>query len=155
MGLIASRISAAHRGENPHVIARLASGWAVLGDTQPLRGYCLLLADPVAPHLNALAPDARRAFLDDMGRLGDAVLGVTGAVRINYEILGNLVPELHAHVIPRFADEAEALRAKPPMSAYDWTGARASDPGGADRDLIAAIRAALGAAPEGGDETCH
>lgn len=143
MGLISSRISAAHRGDNPHVIARLPSGWAVLGETQPLRGYCLLLADPVVPHLNALSGDGRRAFLGDMARLGDAVLAATGSVRINYEILGNLVPELHAHVIPRYADEPEALRTKPPMSAYDWAGAPASDPLGADRELLLTIRAAL------------
>ncbi|MFI4896307.1 MAG: HIT family protein [Phycisphaerales bacterium JB059] len=143
MGLIADRVHAARAGGNPHVIARLPSGWAVLGDTQPLRGYCLLLADPVAPHLNAMAPGDQRAFLADMARLGDAVLAVTGGVRINYEILGNLVPELHAHVIPRYGDEPEDKRALPPMSAYDWAGARASEPEGADRELMAAIRARL------------
>ncbi len=144
MGLIADRISAAHRGGNPHVIARLPSGWAVLGDTQPLRGYCLLLGDPVTPHLNAMAPKDQRAFLAEMARLGDAVLAVTGGVRINYEILGNLVPELHAHVIPRFADEPEDRRVVAPMSAYDWSGARASEPDGDDREMMLAIRERLG-----------
>jgi len=144
MGVIADRVSLARSGDNPHVIARLPSGWAVLGETQPLPGYCLLLADPVVPHLNVLASVPRRAFLEDMARLGDAVLAATGAARINYEILGNLVPELHAHVIPRYADEPEALRTKPPMSAYDWAGAPASDPLGADRELLLTIRAALG-----------
>ena len=140
MPLIANRVHAARSGANPHVIARLPSGWAVLGDTQPLRGYCLLLGDPVAPHLNAMAPAAQRGFLADMARLGDAVLAVTGGVRVNYEILGNLVPELHAHVIPRYLDEPEDKRALPPMNAYDWAGARASEPGGVDRELMEAIR---------------
>ncbi len=144
MGIISDRVSLARSGDNPHVIARMPSGWAVLGETQPLRGYCVLLADPVVPHLNALSGEGRRAFLGDMARLGDAVLGVTGAVRINYEILGNLVPELHAHVIPRHADEPDDKRALPPMSAYDWAGSRAGDPEGEDRALVEAIRAALG-----------
>lgn len=143
MGLIADRVPAARAGEIPHVIARLPSGWAVLGDTQPLRGYCLLLADPVARRLNAMAPAAQRGFLADMARLGDAVLAATGGVRINYEILGNLVPELHAHVIPRYLDEPEDKRALPPMSAYDWGGARASEPEGSDRALVLAIRERL------------
>ena len=40
-----------------------------------------------------------------MAGLGDAVLLVTGAERINYEILGNVEPALHAHVIPRHTNE--------------------------------------------------
>ena len=52
------------------------------------------------PHLNALAPAAQAAFLADMARLGQAVLEVTGAVRINYAMFGNLEPALHAHVVP-------------------------------------------------------
>jgi len=111
--LIHQRVLQASRGENPKVIARMASGWAVLGDTQFLRGYCLLLPDPVVPTLNDMEESVRAAFLTDMAALGDAVLAVTGAVRINYEMLGNLEPALHAHVFPRFDDEPQELRTKP------------------------------------------
>jgi len=48
------QVAAARAGTLPRVIARLASGWVVLGDPQVIRGYCLLLPDPVVPHLNAL-----------------------------------------------------------------------------------------------------
>ncbi len=34
------RIGAAERGENPMVLARMRSGYAVIGDTQFLPGYC-------------------------------------------------------------------------------------------------------------------
>ena len=102
------QVEAARRGELARVIARMRSGWAVLGDPQITRGYCLLLPDPVVTDLNALSGDARRQFLDDMAALGDAVLAVTGAERINYEILGNVEPALHAHVIPRHASGAAA-----------------------------------------------
>jgi hypothetical protein len=47
---------------------------------------------------------------------------VTGAVRINYAIYGNQDRALHAHVIPRYADEPEALRTQQPW-AYDWSAA--------------------------------
>lgn len=100
----------------------MASGWAVMGDVQFLEGYSLLLPDPVVPHLNAMSMEHRVAFLADMTRLGDAVLSVTGAVRINYEMLGNLEPALHAHVFPRFDTEDEALRTKP-VWFYDWENA--------------------------------
>jgi diadenosine tetraphosphate (Ap4A) HIT family hydrolase len=118
------QVEAARRGELARAIARMKSGWAVLGDPQITRGYCLLLSDPVVPDLNALAGDERRQFLEDMARLGDAVLAVTEAERINYEILGNVEPALHAHVIPRHASEDPALRQKP-VWLHDWQAAPA------------------------------
>jgi hypothetical protein len=39
-----------------------------------LKGYCLLLPDPVVPHLNAMTMNMRQQFLSDMTILGDAVL---------------------------------------------------------------------------------
>ena len=132
--LIHRRVEAARKGENPFVIARRPSGWAVMGDVQFLRGYCLLLPDPVVPHLNALTGTERAQFLKDMTELGDAVLDVTGAIRINYEILGNLEPALHAHVFPRFGDEAPELKTKP-VWFYDWNAAPKFD-AKADRPLM-------------------
>jgi diadenosine tetraphosphate (Ap4A) HIT family hydrolase len=136
------RVAALQAGRDPTLIARLASGWAVFGERQVLRGYALLLPDPVVPHLNALAGGARQRFLDDMTALGDALLEVTGAVRINYAVFGNLEAALHAHVFPRYADEPEALRTNQPW-AYDWSKAPAFD-ARADATLLARLRAALG-----------
>lgn len=140
--LIHRRVEEARRGENPRVISRLKSGWAVLGDWQQLRGYCLLLPDPVVPHLNAMPAAHRGAFLDDMARLGDALLAATGALRINYAMFGNLEPALHAHLVPRYADEPAALRHAHPW-AYDWAAAPALD-AAAMRPLAALVRARLG-----------
>jgi diadenosine tetraphosphate (Ap4A) HIT family hydrolase len=119
---IHTRVIAAREGRDASVVARLFSGWAVFGERQFVRGYLLLLPDPVVPNLNALGARERIAFLSDMSRLGDALLKVTGALRINYAIFGNLEPALHAHVMPRYADEPEALRTLHPF-AYDWGAA--------------------------------
>jgi diadenosine tetraphosphate (Ap4A) HIT family hydrolase len=54
--------------------------------------------------------------------VGDALLATTGARRINYEILGNADPELHAHIFPRFEDEP-AERRHGPAWFYDWNSA--------------------------------
>jgi len=126
MTAIHKQVDAARRGELARVVARMASGWAVLGDPQILSGYCLLLPDPVVPHLNALEGVARQTFLDDMTRLGDAALAVTGAERINYEILGNVEPALHAHIIPRYASEPADLR-RTPVWLHDWSTAPVFD----------------------------
>ncbi|MEM6391957.1 MAG: hypothetical protein AAF797_04230 [Planctomycetota bacterium] len=111
--LIHERVEQARAGTNPAVICRTAAGWAVLGDTQFLPGYCLLLPDPVVPTLNDLQGPQRARFLIDMTALGDAILAETDAYRINYSILGNTEPALHAHVFPRYANEPEHLRTKP------------------------------------------
>lgn len=121
-------VDEARRGVLARVVARLGSGWAVLGDPQILPGYCLLLPDPVVPDLNALRGAARQQFLDDMARLGDAVLDATGAERLNYEMLGNVEPALHAHVIPRYAWEPAETR-RQPVWLHDWSTAPRFDPG--------------------------
>lgn len=117
----------ARAGRLARVIGRLPSGWAVLGDPQILPGYCLLLPDPVVDQLNDLPGAVRHQFLDDMARLGDAVLAVTGADRVNYEILGNIEPALHAHVVPRYSWEPPESR-RTPVWLHDWVKAKAFDP---------------------------
>lgn len=119
MALISQRVELARNGANDKVICRLASGWVVMGDVQFLPGYCLLLPDPVVPSLNHLDAQARATYLLDMARIGDAVLQATGALRMNYEILGNSEPELHCHIFPRYAAEPEKQR-KMPAWFYDW-----------------------------------
>lgn len=119
-------VESCRSGNDPTVVARLRSGWAVMGQRQVLTGYCLLLPDPVVPHLNALERADRDLFLCELGLLGDAVLAATGALRINYAIFGNVEPALHAHVHPRFVDEPEAMRTANPWG-YDWQQAPAFD----------------------------
>ena len=122
MALIAERVAAAQAGTNAFVITKVRSGWVVIGDVQFLPGYCVLLADPVVPSLNDLAPEARTEYLRDMALVGDAMLKVTDAYRINYEILGNAEPELHTHIFPRYRSEPDELRTKPAWF-YDWANA--------------------------------
>jgi diadenosine tetraphosphate (Ap4A) HIT family hydrolase len=136
------RVAALRAHTDPTLIGRLASGWAVFGERQFLRGYALLLPDPVVPTLNALQVAARLQLLDDAAALGDALLEATGALRINYAVFGNLEPALHVHVVPRYLDEPGPLRTAHPWS-YDWDAAPAFD---AERDapLREALRAILG-----------
>jgi diadenosine tetraphosphate (Ap4A) HIT family hydrolase len=139
--LIHRRVEAARNGTNPTLICRVPSGWVVLGDVQFLRGYCLLLPDPVVSDLNALQAADRAQFLRDMAILGDALLEVTGAMRINYEILGNSEPALHAHLFPRYADEPADLRQRPAWF-YAWQSAPPFDQQ-RDRPLMQQIAAAV------------
>ena len=125
--LIVERVELARHGQNPYVIRRLASGWLVIGDVQPLPGYCVLLADPVVESLNALGEAERSQYALDMIRAGDALLAVTGAYRINYETLCNAEPALHSHLVPRYTWEPDEQRRRVAWIAYDWKTARRFD----------------------------
>lgn len=107
------RVGSALRGENPLVMARMRSGFAVIGDTQHLPGYSLLLTDnPSIDHLTDLDWERRTQYLFDLSLIGEAVQRAcegSGLRRINYEVLGNAIPLLHGHVHPRYAWEPSGM----------------------------------------------
>ena len=77
-----------------------------------------------------------------IARVGDALLKVTGAYRINYETWGNLDPAHHTHIVPRFQSEPQNLRVLPPRQAYDWGGGRPFN-AEVDTSLILEVREIL------------
>lgn len=107
------RIGAALRGENPMVMARMKSGFAVIGDYQFLPGYCVLLAYPQAGSLNELSPEARRQYLFDMTLIGDAIMAACNPLRINYSTLMNADHYLHTHIQARYDWEPESNICRP------------------------------------------
>jgi diadenosine tetraphosphate (Ap4A) HIT family hydrolase len=136
-------VALARRGEHPGLICRMPSGWVVLADMQYLRGYCILLADPVVSSLNELSREQRADFLLDMASIGDALMKVTGAYRINYAVMGNSDPYLHAHIVPRYSDEPEVyLHDQPWAYPREITMGRMLDEE-QDRDLIEQLRKAI------------
>lgn len=123
--LVHEGVEKARHGESAYVICRVASGWLFMGNQQFLPGYCVLAPDPVVESINALTGNERVQFLLDMVTVGDALLAVTDAWRINYSILGNGEAALHAHIRPRYPSEPEDLR-RGPVQYYD-------------RDLLASV----------------
>ena len=78
-----------------------------------------------------------------MSIVGDALLDVTGAHRINYAIMGNSDKVLHSHIVPRYAIEPEEFRLNTPWSYPQEimnTMLFASD---RDQDLISRIKDAI------------
>jgi diadenosine tetraphosphate (Ap4A) HIT family hydrolase len=143
------RVGSALRGDNPLVMARMAAGFAVIGDTQHLPGYSLLLTDdPAVDHLTDLSRERRRQFLFDLSLLGEAVQRACredGLRRINYEILGNAVPVLHGHVHARY-DWEPPDKITGPVWRYPKTERNASEFEYSDErhgELRAAITAEL------------
>lgn len=139
--LIHQRVRDCQQGVYPKSIYRVSSGWVVMGDVQFLKGYCLLLPDPVVANLNELGEQRRKVFLWEMSVVGDVLMEVTGALRINYEMIGNVEPVLHAHIFPRYENEPDNLKLKP-VWFYNWKTARSFDES-QDRELMESIAEGL------------
>ncbi|NRD79913.1 hypothetical protein HPT25_21495 [Bacillus sp. BRMEA1] len=120
------RIAAANRGENPMVIGKMKSGFAVIGDTQFLPGYCVLLPYVQVGTLNDLDFKQRSEYLLDMSLIGDVIQEVCNPRKINYSIYGNTDAFLHAHIFPRYEWESEERKLKPVWlySPNHWTDSK-------------------------------
>jgi len=103
------------------VMARMRSGFAVIGDTQHLPGYSLLLCDDASVnHLTDIDRQRRGEFLYDLGLIGEAVQRACRPQRlrrVNYEVLGNSMEWLHGHVHARY-DWEPAARVGQPVWCY-------------------------------------
>lgn len=102
------RIGTAEKGTNPTVLRHLASGYAFIGDTPFLPGYCVLTATPQVDHLTDLPFDKRARFLLAMSLVGEALMAVCRSRHVNDEILGNTDHDAHAHIWPRYDEEPAA-----------------------------------------------
>ncbi|HEX6221019.1 MAG TPA: HIT domain-containing protein [Acidimicrobiia bacterium] len=139
--LVHKYVAECRDGRNAQTICRVRTGWVILAPVQVLRGYTLLLPDPVVSDLNSLDRETLIAYLTEMALVGEALQEATEADRINYEILGNSEPALHAHIFPRYRDEPTDLRSGPAWF-YDWEAALRFDLD-RDRPLMNRIRAQI------------
>jgi len=71
-------------------------------ESAPLRGYACLVSRTHAVELHDLSESEAAAFIRDARRVSQALLAVTSAVKLNYEIHGNSIPHLHMHLFPRY-----------------------------------------------------
>jgi diadenosine tetraphosphate (Ap4A) HIT family hydrolase len=95
--------------DDPHVIAELDTGYAVLGDNQIYPGYTLFVAKRCVAELHLLPPDERTRFLHEMAQVAEAVFRAFAPRKLNYELLGNSEAHLHWHLFPRYADDPNPL----------------------------------------------
>ena len=72
------------------------------------RGYCVVIwrgrhvADPTE-----LTTDEAHAYFDEVLRVGRAIETHYKPIKMNFEMLGNSLPHLHTHVVPRYPSDGE------------------------------------------------
>jgi diadenosine tetraphosphate (Ap4A) HIT family hydrolase len=104
-------------GERPaadHRIAELGVTTVYLHDDQFFPGWVVLILKRHATELFQLERGERARMLDEVSRVAGVIHEVYAPRKINYELLGNQVPHIHWHVIPRRADD-------PAPHAAVWT----------------------------------
>ena len=87
-------------------IAELDCCRVVLNRDQFFTGYCLVFSRDHVTELFHLDVPARNALMDEVCRVAAAVHTVFAPAKLNYELLGNMVPHMHWHLVPRFTDDA-------------------------------------------------
>ncbi|QOY96509.1 HIT family protein [Massilia sp. UMI-21] len=69
-------------------------------------GFCRVIWREHVREMSDLSFDDRLLLNDAVFRVEDAVREVMAPLKINVASLGNVVPHLHWHIIPRYADDA-------------------------------------------------
>lgn len=68
-------------------------------------GFCRVIVNRHVKEMTDLAPDERAQVMASVWTVESVLRELLSPEKINLASLGNVVPHLHWHVIPRFADD--------------------------------------------------
>ena len=95
------------RGSMRVFAGRVCDAYLVRNDVGQ-RGYCVVIwrgrhvSDPTE-----LTTDEASTYFDEVLRVGRALERKYEPIKMNFEMLGNSLPHLHTHVVPRYLDDGE------------------------------------------------
>lgn len=134
---------ASHAAANEHgaMVADLTVSRLRLAANQWVPGYCVLICTMHVREPHVLARADSVAFFEDLVRAGQAIETVYRPDKLNFQLLGNAVPHLHAHIVPRYyGDPAPHRPLDPNLGHRLLTASEAAT-------QIAALQAALAVSP--------
>jgi len=70
-------------------------------------GFCRVIWNDHVKEMSDLSPEDRLTINEAVYQVELALVGVMKPHKVNLASLGNMVPHLHWHVIPRFEDDAQ------------------------------------------------
>ena len=98
------------------LVAQLEISNLHLSKNQYASGYCVLIYREHATELHQVSPEKQAAFMRDLLKAGAAIARVFDPIKMNYQLLGNAIPHLHWHIIPRYYGDPA------PGRPLDWGG---------------------------------
>lgn len=121
-----------------HRIAELGRSIAYLHEDQSFPGWTLLVLKRHATELFGLTREERGELIEEVSGVARALEEVFRAVKLNYALLGNQIPHIHWHLVPRLPDD-------PAPRAPAWLVEHAPRPLGPDElsERIRLIRTRL------------
>lgn len=93
-----------------HYIGDLALTKAYLFEDQFFAGWTVLILQAHHTELFQLTRNDRELVIEDVSRVGEALTEIFEVRKINSELLGNQVPHIHWHVIPRLKTDPEPVQ---------------------------------------------
>lgn len=95
--------------KHDHFIADLGLSKAYLHDNQYFPGWTVVVFKRHATELFHLAPTERIQLMEEVNLVAKTLAQVFDAKKLNYELLGNQLPHIHWHLIPRLASDPAPL----------------------------------------------
>ena len=83
-------------------IAEFDYCYVVLNRDQFFAGYCFVLTKAHVTELFHLNVETRQGIIEEVNAVAAALAQVFQPTKLNYELLGNMVPHMHWHLVPRF-----------------------------------------------------
>lgn len=83
---------------------------AYLFEDQFFPGWTVLVLKDHRTELFQLTREARGRLMEEVNRMGEALSRAFDVNKINSELLGNQVPHIHWHVIPRLITDPDPLK---------------------------------------------
>ena len=86
-------------------IAELEHCYVTLNRDQFFVGYCFVFTKSHVTELFHLDPATRQGVIEEVNAVAAVLAGIFRPTKLNYELLGNMVPHMHWHLVPRFATD--------------------------------------------------
>ena len=86
-------------------IAEFDFCYALLNRDQFFPGYTFVISKQHVTELFHLDRETRGAVIEEVNGVASALYMLFQPDKINYELLGNMVPHMHWHLVPRFATD--------------------------------------------------
>lgn len=83
---------------------------AYLFEDQFFAGWTVLVLKEHLSELFDVSKDARGMLMEEVAHVAQTLAQVFEAKKINYELLGNQVPHIHWHLIPRLKSDPDPLK---------------------------------------------
>ena len=86
-------------------IAELEKCRVLLSRDQFFPGYTFVFTRDHVTELFHLEREVRQAVMEEVTTVAAALASLYQPTKMNYELIGNVVPHMHWHLVPRFASD--------------------------------------------------